>query len=329
MGCVGDDRELRLEHRLEQSDKIELMVQEIGTIGLPALRCFSTVARLGGISAAATKLGIAKSGVSRHVAQLEAHFGVRLLERGGRSVKLTPAGARLELRIRSILAELDLLEDIAREETGGVAGRVSIAATPEFGGAVAKLLFPALKSEHPDLRLTMRTDYAFEDMQDPSTDIAFRIGSSHDDRLVAKKLGAFRIWPVAAPEFLRTHPVQTPDDLEHVPCLLFRGDSANGTWRLFRDEIETSVAVTGTMAVRNFTILMELAIAGHGVAFLPNFMLDSAIANGALQRCLPDYSSRALSVFLTFRPGARQVARINAVISLAEKLVPALLKDRS
>ncbi|MEN0002063.1 MAG: LysR family transcriptional regulator [Pseudomonadota bacterium] len=110
------------------------MVQDIGTIALPALRSFSAVARLGGISAAANRLGMAKSGVSRHVAQLEAHFGVRLLERGARSVKLTPVGERLSHRIASVLAELDLLEDIAREESVGVSGRVSIAATPEFGG---------------------------------------------------------------------------------------------------------------------------------------------------------------------------------------------------
>ena len=117
------------------------MVQDIRTLGLAALYSFHTVARLGGISAAAEQLGMAKSGVSRHVAQLEAHFGVRLVERGARSVRLTPVGRKLDGRIRSILAEVDLLRDIAREESAGVAGQVTIAATPEFGGLLATQFF--------------------------------------------------------------------------------------------------------------------------------------------------------------------------------------------
>ncbi|MEM6903359.1 MAG: LysR family transcriptional regulator, partial [Pseudomonadota bacterium] len=139
------------------------MVANIRTLGLSALLSFHTVARLGGISAAADALGIAKSGVSRHVAQLETHFGVRLLERDARSVRLTPVGQRFDDRIRSILAEVDLLSDIVLEERGGVSGQVTIAATPEFGALVAMRLFPQLRQRHPDLTLVMRTAYDFED----------------------------------------------------------------------------------------------------------------------------------------------------------------------
>ena len=100
------------------------MVAECRTFGLSALLSFHTVARLGGISAAARHLGLAKSGVSRHVAQLEEHFEVRLLERGPRSVRLTPVGRKLDDRIRSILAELDHLRDVvhAERDGGGVVG---------------------------------------------------------------------------------------------------------------------------------------------------------------------------------------------------------------
>lgn len=304
------------------------MVQDFRTVGFPALRSFSTVARLGGISAAAERLGIAKSGVSRHVAQLEAHFGVRLLERSARSVKLTPVGARLELRIRSILAEIDLLDDIAREESSGVSGRVSIAATPEFGGLVASTLFPIVRARHPELRLVMRTGYAFEDMQDPGTDIAFRVGTFKDDRLVARQLGAFRAWPVASPKFLQNHGVDSPEDLSSTPCLVFRGDRPATTWTLCAGELETTVDVAGPIGVRNFTTLFDLAIAGEGVAFLPNFMLGDALETGALVRCLPEYASRPFPVFLTFRPGARRIARIETIISLAEEHVPGLLAEQ-
>lgn len=301
------------------------MVQDIRTIGLPALQSFHTVARLGGISAAAQRLGMAKSGVSRHVAQLEAHFGVRLLERGARSVKLTPIGTRLDYRIRSILAEIDLLDDIAREESAGVSGQVSIAATPEFGSLLASAFFPRVRQKHPKLALVMRTAYAFEDMQDPSTDIAFRIGTFDDDRLVVRELGTFRFWLVAAPQLAKEHAVRRPADLSGLPCLTFRGDRPTTTWTFIKGQEETTIDVAGPIAVQSFTTLFELAVAGQGYAFLPDFMLADAVKSGALVRRLEEYVSRRIPVYLTFRPGARRVARIDETVTLAEEIIPQLL----
>ena len=302
------------------------MVQEIGTLGLPALLSFHTVARLGGITAAADQLGMAKSGVSRHVAQLEAHFGVRLLERGARSVRLTPVGRKLDDRIRSILAEVDLLEDIAREESVGVSGQVTIAATPEFGGLIATELFPELRERHPNLTLVMRPDYAFEDMQDPGTDLAFRVGTFKDDRLVAIRLGGFARWLVAAPELLARHTPANPAALSELPCLTFRGDRPGATWRFTKGQVEDTVEVSGPIAVRSFGVLLRLAVTGQGFGFLPDFMLGDSLEKQKLVRCLPDYASPINPVFLTFRPGARNVARIAAVVEAAEELVPQLLE---
>lgn len=303
------------------------MVQETRTIGLPALLSFHTVARLGGINSAAEHLGMAKSGVSRHVSRLEAHFGVRLLERGARSVRLTSIGVRLDQRIRSILAEVDLLDDIAREESVGVSGQVTIAATPEFGSLIASTLFPVVRERHPDLTLVMRPAYAFEDMQDPGTDIAFRIVSFKDDRLVVHKLGDFRRLLVASPRLANRYEIARPEDLADAPCLTFRTDQPGATWAFTSADKETAVDVTGPIAVQSFTILFELTMSGQGFGFLPEFMLGDALGNGDLVRCLPDHASRPISVFLTFRPGARRVARIDAIVTLAEEILPKLLSN--
>lgn len=301
------------------------MVANFRTLGLPALLSFHTVARLGGISAAAEHLGLAKSGVSRHVAQLEDHFGVRLLERGARSVRLTPVGRRLAESIRSILAEVDLLGDIVREERAGVAGQVTIAATPEFGALVATRLFPEVRRRHPDLSLVMRADYAFEDMQDPGTDLAIRVGSVDDDRLVARRMGSFTRWLAASPALAETLDLNRPEDLARHACLTFRGDRPGATWRLVSGDRETAVDVNGPIAVRSFGILQELARAGLGVAFLPAFMLEGDLARGTMVRCLPDWSSPGAPVFLTFRPGVRSIARVAAVLDAAGDILPGLL----
>lgn len=301
------------------------MVLKIGTMGLSALRSFHTVARLGGISAAADRLGMAKSGVSRHVAQLEAHFGVRLLERSARAVKLTPIGVRLDHRIRSILAEIDLLDDIAREESADISGQVTIATTPEFGSLIASKFFPVVRERHPKIALVMRTAYTFEDMQDPSTDIAFRVGTFDDDRLIARQVGEFHFWVVAAPELASEYPISRPADLVHVPCLTFRGDRPETTWTLTAGREEATIEVAGPIAVQSFSILFELTAAGQGYAFLPDFMLGDAVASGLLVRCLRKYVSRPFPVYLTFRPGARRVARIDEIVTLAEEFMPKLL----
>ncbi|MEM6759481.1 MAG: LysR family transcriptional regulator [Pseudomonadota bacterium] len=301
------------------------MVQDIRTLGLPALISFHAVAKHGGISAAAAELGMAKSGVSRHVTQLEDQLGVRLLERSARSVRLTPVGQKLDDRIRSILAEITLLQDIAREESGGVSGQVTIAATPEFGALVATALFPKLRARHPNLTLVMRPDYAFEDMTDPGTDLAFRVGTVKDDRLIARKLGGFSRWLVAAPALVADGAPAAPADLADRPCLTFRGDRPGATWRFRKDAAEDSVAVTGPIAVRSFGILHQLALAGHGFANLPDFMVRNDVTAGRLVRCLPGYAVPVNPVYLTFRPGARNIARINAVIETAVDMGARLL----
>jgi len=301
------------------------MVHNIRTLGLPALLSFHTVARLGGITAAASQLGMAKSGVSRHLTQLEAHFGVRLLERGARSVKLTPVGETLSQRIRSILAEVDLLEDIAREESAGVSGQVTIAATPDFAGFVAPKLYPIARDRHPGLTFVFRPAYEYEDMQDPGTDLAFRIGSFVDDRLVALELGEVRICLVSTPEVAERFPISTLEDVPNVPCMTFRDTRPDSVWTFIKSGERSQVEVTGRIAARNFAVLLDLALAGHGYAFLPEFMLRGALEEGRLVPSLTDYSSRPYPVYLTFRPGARRIARIDAAITIAEEVVPQML----
>lgn len=301
------------------------MVANIRTLGLPTLLSFHTVSRLGGISAAANELGMAKSGVSRHVAQLEDQLGVRLLERGARSVRLTPVGQRLDERIRSILAEVDLLRDIAGEERAGVTGQVTIAATPEFGALVAVNLFPRLRKMHPELNLVMRADYNFEDMQDPATDIAIRVGRVNDDRLVARRMGSFTRLLVATPEMASSVSLNHPHELSGLPCLTFRGDRPGASWRFAKGSENTAVDVNGPIAVRSFNILLDLLRAGQGFGFLPSFMLDADLKAGRLQRCLPDWASVGAPVYLTFRPGVRNIARIAATLDAAQDVLPELL----
>ena len=102
--------------------------------------------------------------------------------------------------------------------------------------------------------------------------------------------------------------------------------NGGATWTPEAGGGETAIDVTGPIAVRSFGILLDPARAGQGFAFLPEFMVTGPVERGELVRCLPDHASRAFPVFLSYRPGARDIARVAAVIEAAEVVLPALLR---
>ncbi|MEZ4257384.1 MAG: LysR family transcriptional regulator, partial [Polyangiales bacterium] len=264
------------------------MVSDLRTLDFAQISSFVAVVRAGGVSAAASQLGLAKSAVSKHVSQLEGVLRVKLLERSSRRVSLTREGEHLLVRIESLLAEGERLLEHARDENDRLEDLVRIAATPEFGGLLAERFFPLVVERYPGLELAMDPAYGFADLQDPAIDLAFRIGTVHDDRLVARELGAFRRVLVASPEYMRRHPTRSVEQLSERECLIFSATRAQSKWRLVRGRKgdEVSVPVRGKLAAKSFRVLAGLAERGAGIAFVPEFVVTEAIEGGRLVRCL-------------------------------------------
>jgi DNA-binding transcriptional LysR family regulator len=306
---------------------MELMVSDLRTMDFQQITSFLAVVRSGGVSAAAQQLGLAKSAVSKHVTQLEAILRVKLLERSSRRVSLTREGEHLLARLESLLAEGERLIEQAREAHARPEGLVRIAATPDFGGLVAERFFPLVVERHPGLELAMEPSYAFADLQDPAFDLAFRVGQVNDERLVARELGEFQRVLVASPQYLRAHPTRTPADLGERQCLLFSGTRTEADWTLRgrKDGREHGVTVRGSLAVKSFRVLAALAERGAGIANVPDFLVQDALAEGRLQRCLPGYASPSTRVLLTYRVGSDKIRRIRAVLDLALEHVPGLM----
>jgi DNA-binding transcriptional LysR family regulator len=298
------------------------------TLTFQELRIFSEVVRAGGVTAAANKLGISKSLVSKQLSRLEQQLGVQLLSRSSRRVKLTLEGERLLARVESIIAEGERLVEDAHDEVGHPRGVVRIAASPEFGGLVVRRFFPLLLEKYPELQVTMKLAYRFEDLQDPSIDLAFRIGHVHDDRLVARRLGEFRRIIVASPDYIANRKLKRPADLESMDCLIFSGSSLSATWTLqhkkYPKQIE-NINVIGNMAVLGFNALLGGVESGAGVSNLPSFITEHAINEGHIVHCLKQWASLPSPVFLAYRFGAERIARVSAVIEEARKLIPGLL----
>lgn len=302
------------------------------TITFEELRVFTEVARVGGITAAAGRLGMAKSAVSKQLSRLELRLGVKLIARSSRRVSLTREGERLLPRVESILAEGARLVEDAHEDTFRTAGTVRLAATPDFGGLVARRFLPTLTDQFPDLSVTMQLDYGFEDLQDPALDLAIRIGRVNDERLVVHPLGEFRRIVVASPDFVERNALADPTDLSSANCLIFSSGSVNTAWNLRRLDnsgVSQRIPVQGTIAVRSFAALASLAETGIGVCCVPEFVVAEALAQGRLVHCMKDWASGDSSVFIAHRFGVDRIARVKAVIDAAKETIPTYLESHA
>lgn len=288
------------------------------------------VARLGGMTVAASQLGLAKSAVSKYVTRLEERLGLKLFERTSRSVRLTTAGKRLHPRIESIVTDMQLLMEQANDERSEAEGIVHITATQEFGSLVARELFPRILQKYPKLRLAMTPSYKVEDLHDPIFDLAFRFGKIDDDRLVVKRLGKIHHILLASPEFLTENPINSPIDLAHVPTLFMSHEvhQSSPRFRKFYPLGERNsklidlpsqaidVEIQGPWVIQSSEALLELAKRGHGVTAVPLFMLRGEIERGELEHCLPNYRSQQIDLCLVYREGASRVRRTKAVIEM-------------
>ncbi|MCW1382516.1 LysR family transcriptional regulator [Novosphingobium sp. KCTC 2891] len=261
---------------------------------LAELTFFLAVARERSFTRAAAQLGVTPSAVSHSVRGLEERLGLRLLNRTTRSVTPTEAGDRL---LQSIGPRFDDIEaDVAalsalREKP---AGTVRISADEH---SMAFVLWPALRRflpDHPDIHVEVATDYRLTDIVAERFDAGVRFGE-----IVAKDMIAVRIGPdarmlaVAAPAFFARHgrPHQ-PEDLTGFPCINLRLPTYGGlyAWEFERDDREFRVRVDGPLTFSSVFSILEAALDGFGIAYLPQTMVQPHLDSGRLEAVLSRWS---------------------------------------
>jgi DNA-binding transcriptional LysR family regulator len=284
------------------------------TITLAELRSFVAVAKARGITGAGARLGLRKAAVSKALARLETKLSVRLFERSTRRLAITPAGELLLRRAEALLADVDELSAELEHDATDVRGTLTVAAPPELGVALVDRLFAPFLAEHPRLHFSLRLDYAFHDLFDPTIDLAFRVGAVKDESLVARPLGSFERVLVAASSFVRRHAPSTPSDLSKLPCLAFDELGFASSWLLTNGREERTVEGLGRFNARSYPAILEAARAGLGVAFLPHFVVAPLLATKQLARVLPRWRSPPVPLFLIHRVGQTRVRRVKAFL---------------
>lgn len=284
------------------------------------LRTFVSVVDEGSFAAAAQRMGISRSLCSKHVADLEAALGVRLLVRTTRKVTPTPTGLSYSTRLRDILAQLDAATEAAKATTGP-AGALKIG-SPIF--YTLKVLQPHLlefMEHYRDIRLQVVLDDGAPDIVGEGFDAVIRIGRLADSTLHARRLHAVRLMLVAAPDYLARcgSPVKPADLLDH-DCLHYTNLPGNQTWPLRRGSRTIRQPIRPSFSSNNTALLHSMALSGRGLALLPEFMVSEDVAAGRLDVLMTDYALPDLPVSLVYPSGKLLTGAMRSFLDFVTKL---------
>ncbi|MDR3480728.1 MAG: LysR family transcriptional regulator [Burkholderiaceae bacterium] len=257
------------------------------------LQAFLLVAKEGNFTRAAAQLGISQSALSHTIRGLETRLGVRLLTRTTRSVSPTPAGERLMLslgpRFEEIEAELAALSELRDKPSGTI--RIT---TAEH--AASFVLWPKLAKfaeSYPDIAIEINTDYRLTDIVAQRYDAGVRLGDQVEKDMIAVRIAPdLRMAVVASPSyFAKCPPPVTPHDLAGHRCINLRLPTYGGLniWEFEKDGHVLKARVEGQWTFNSSPPMLRAALAGFGLAYLPEDMATAHIAEGRLQPVLQDW----------------------------------------
>ena len=266
-----------------------------------ALSAFDAVARLGSFSAAAEDLALTQGAVSRQVAVLEDQLGLRLLERTGRGVVLTPAGAQYAKRIAEALT---IIRESSLAVMSGVEGNVlNLAILPTFGTRWLMPRLPGFIARHPDVIVNFATRIGQFDFDAEKIDAAIYIGAPNWPKADCKLLMHETVQPVCSPDFLRQHPVAEAADLVSLPLLHMA--SRPGAWSDWFASLGLQEEVGRGMRFEQFLNVSQACIAGVGVALMPPFLIQPELQSGQLVPAFA-HSVRSPSSYYLVSPWTRR-----------------------
>ena len=265
---------------------------------LDAMKLFVRVAELGSFAAVAQQLGVARSVVTRQIAGLEAHLGVKLMARSTRRLALTSAGTAYLEKCRVILNLVEAAETDVAEERLTPRGNIRMSLPLSFG---LKRLAPLLldfSQRYPEVGLDM--DYSDRRVKliEEGIDLSIRITRRLDGGDVARKIGTGRMQVVASKNYLAQHGrPQHPAELIHHECSSDLSGGVAQNWQFMVDGQLQSFPVRSRINANNGDVLTEAAAQGLGITLQPDFIIDDYLADGRVEAILVDFPVAELGIY--------------------------------
>ena len=298
---------------------------------LESMEIFARVAELGSFTAAADSLGLSRASVSGAVQQLEALLGTRLLHRTTRSVRMTQDGRVFYERGRDLLADIDELQNLFREDTSALHGRLRVDMPLPVARDVVIPRLPEFLRMHPGLEVELSSTDRFVDVVREGFDCVLRVGALEDSSLIARPLGEYLMVNCASTEYLAEQgtPRSLEDLAQHrlVHYVLTLGTRPSGFEYVDPDEpgVEKSQPVAGVLTVNNTEAYLEACLAGLGIIQVPEAGVRHYLESGELEEILPQYRPAPMPVSLIYANRRHQPKRVQVFMAwLAEIMKPRL-----
>ncbi|MBX5155717.1 MULTISPECIES: LysR family transcriptional regulator [unclassified Rhizobium] len=278
------------------------------------LRTFVEVADAGGVTSAARRLGISKSIVSRRLVRLEADLGVQLLARTTRGAALTEAGITFRDYAARVCAEIDAARETILP-AGDLCGRLRVALPLSFGPTHFAPVLADMARRHPQLHIDTSYSDRFVDLIAEGFDCAIRVGFLPDSNLIAKRVGPIYGKLVASPDYIKGNgsPAR-PEDLAAHQALM----QGTETWQFMDGDRIVTVHPRGRFKADNATALAAAALAGLGIAWIPDGITHQYVASGALVPVMTRYPPPPAGIYVIRPPGQHPARKVRV---LSEMLI--------
>ncbi len=276
---------------------------------------FVAVAQLGSFVQAADKLGLSKAMVSRHVSELEARLGVRLMQRSTRRLTLSAAGADYLQRCVQILAELEEANAAVSATALQAQGLLKITAPLTFGIRHLAPLWGEFLRVHPRVELEVNLNDRTVDLLDEGYDLAVRIGQLASSTLIARRLASTRLVLCASPRYLqRAAPIRELDDIARHDVIAYTYLATGEQWHFSGPQGPRSITVRPRLRSNSGDTCRAAALADQGLIFQPTFLVGEDLQAGRLVPVLPQYAGPELDISVVY-PSRRHLShKVRALV---------------
>lgn len=273
----------------------------------------------GSFAAAARRLGLTPSAVSRRIAHLEAELGVPLLSRTTRSLRLTDDGRAFHARCVQILEQLHEARAVLAHASQKPRGVLRVDAPAALGRRMLATQLPRFLERYPEVRLDLTLRDQFVDPIAEGLDLLIRIGRLGDSTLIARRLGAARIVHCASPAYLRRrgHPA-TPAALVDHDCIGYLREGQPAAFTFDGPDGVTELAIAGHAHTNDADVLHSLAVAGRGIGALFDFLIADELARGTLVEVLPAFPSTIWPIHALYPKNRHLLPKVAAFLEFLE-----------
>ncbi|MDE2607408.1 MAG: LysR family transcriptional regulator [Burkholderiales bacterium] len=285
-----------------------------------ALRSFTEVVDAGSFVAAADRLGLSKAAVSRHVAELEAQLGVRLLHRTTRKLSLTEDGEVFQVRARQLLADLEEAEAELTRRSREAVGLLRVNVPVSFGIRHLAEVWGAFRRAHPKVALEVNLSDRIADLAEEGIDVAVRIARLPASTLVTRTLASTRVVLCASPQYLRrAGRPRHPSELAKHDVIAYSYWSDRDEWEFAGPEGAVQVRTHPCIRSNNGDVCRAAALQHQGLIAQPTFLVGEDLRAGRLVEVLPKYRLPTLGIHAVYPSRKHLTPRVRRLVDfLAE-----------